>query len=231
MKALFDDPSDRVLDVCGANRLKIVLLGPPGAGKGTQAVLLADYIGIDRISTGDLFREHQQNETDLGLLAGQYMTRGELVPNEVTIKMVMRWIKCLDPGDGFLLDGFPRNLEQAHVLDTALDPLGGVDKVIHIMVQEDELMRRLSGRLVCRNCQASYNVSSKLVEAGRCNKCAGELYQREDDGLASLNKRIQVYSEETEPLVQYYKNAGKLGEINGEGSVKEVSQAVLAAVG
>ncbi len=210
----------------------MILLGPPGAGKGTQAARLADGLGVERVSSGDLFRVHKREETELGLMASEYMDRGELVPDDVTIKMVMDWIDSLGPGAGFLLDGFPRTLPQAQALDRELEAAGGIDKVIHLKVEPDELVRRLSGRLLCRDCQTPYHLmSSQPQERGRCDRCGGELYQREDDKAEAVQKRIVVYFTETEPLVDYYMSAGKLEEIDGEGSIEEVGRAMMAVVG
>ena len=211
--------------------MKIVLLGPPGAGKGTQAARIADALGVSRVSSGDLFREHQRNETSLGKLVRSYMDRGVLVPDEVTIKMIMEWINAPDRSRGFVLDGFPRTLGQANALDAELEDRGGIDKVLFINVQKDELVRRLSGRLICSACQTPYNMhSSPPREADKCDRCGGELYQREDDRPDAVTKRIQVYAEETEPLVQYYREAGKLEEIDGEGSIDSVGRELVASV-
>lgn len=210
----------------------MILLGPPGAGKGTQAVGLAEDLGIARISSGDLFREHQQKETELGLLARRYMERGELVPDDVTIKMVVEWINGNGPRDGFLLDGFPRTLAQAQALDREIAAAGGVNKVIHMTVSHAELIRRLTGRLLCRDCQTPHQAESPSHgEAGKCGRCGGGLYQREDDKPEAVRKRIEVYFAETEPLVDYYRQAGKLQEVDGEGSIEDVGRAMAAAVG
>ena len=210
----------------------MILLGPPGAGKGTQAVGLAEDLGIARISSGDLFREHQQKETELGLLARQYMERGELVPDDVTIKMVVGWINGRGPREGFLLDGFPRTLAQAQALDREMAASGGVNTVIHMKVNPAELVRRLTGRLLCRDCQTPHQAeSSPPGEAGKCGRCGGCLYQREDDKPEAVRKRIEIYNAETEPLVDYYRQAGKLQEVDGEGSIEEVGREMAAAVG
>ncbi len=211
--------------------MKIVLLGPPGAGKGTQTARIGDALGVSRLSSGDLFREHQRNKTPLGKIVRSYMERGVLVPDEVTIKMIMEWINTPDQSGGFVLDGFPRTLGQANALDAELEDRGGIDKVLFINVQKDELVRRLSGRLICSACQTPYNMhSSPPREADKCDRCGGELYQREDDRPDAVTKRIQVYAEETEPLVQYYREAGKLEEIDGEGSIDSVGRELVASV-
>lgn len=211
--------------------MKVVLLGPPGAGKGTQAARVADAMGVTWASSGDLFREHQRNDTELGRLARSYMERGVLVPDEVTIKMVMEWINSPAQAAGFVLDGFPRNLSQAQALDESLDADGGLDKVLYINVSEDELVRRLGGRLVCRSCQAVYHaIFSPPKEANKCDACGGEVYQRADDSPEVVAKRIQVYMEETSPLVEHYRTTGKLVEINGEGTVDDVGASLVAAL-
>jgi adenylate kinase len=211
--------------------LKVILLGPPGAGKGTQAARVSDKLGVTRVSSGDLFREQQQKDTELGRLARSYMERGALVPDEVTIKMVMEWVKDPQQAQGFVIDGFPRTLAQAEALDTELADSDGIDKVLHIYVSDEELIQRLSGRLICRQCQTPHHTRfSPPAEPGKCDNCGGELYQRADDMPEAVLKRIEVYANETKPLVQYYKEKGKLVEINGEGSIEEVGQALIEAI-
>ena len=203
-------------------------MGPPGAGKGTQAGSLASNLGVMRVSSGDLFRQHQERDTGLGRLAQSYMERGELVPDDVTIKMVMEWINSPDQVRGFVLDGFPRTIAQAEILDKKLCGKGGIDRVVYIKVEENELIRRLNGRMICRLCQKPYHQEfSPPADPSSCDRCGGELYQREDDKPESVKKRIQVYREETEPVVQYYRRAGKLREIDGLGPVVEVEQALV----
>ena len=211
--------------------MKVILLGPPGAGKGTQAARLATMLGAERVSSGDLFRDHEARDTELGRLAQSYMKRGVLVPDDVTIRMVMGWINAPGREMGFVLDGFPRTLGQAEALDRELEGKGGIDKVLYISVPPEELGRRLIGRLVCRGCQAPYHVlSSPPSEPGICDRCGAELYQRDDDEPEAVKKRIQVYAEETEPLVEYYRRAGKLEEIDGEGSIDAVGWSLAAVV-
>ena len=211
--------------------MKVILMGPPGSGKGTQAVGLAQKLGVTRIASGDLFREHRERDTDLGRLAQPYMERGEYVPDEVTIKMIMEWINAPEPANGFVLDGFPRTLAQARALDRELADKGGIDKVLYIKVSGDELTRRLTGRVICRRCQAPYHMEYSVpTEPGRCDRCGGELYQRDDDKPETVRKRIQVYVDETEPVVQYYREACKLEEIEGKGSIDEVERTLAAAV-
>ncbi len=211
--------------------MRVVLLGPPGAGKGTHAAGLAAALGVERVSSGDLFREHQRQDTELGRLARSYMECGELVPDEVTVGMVLEWIDVPGRREGFVLDGFPRNVAQAEALDSALDDGDGVDKVLYIRVGHEELMRRLTGRLLCRDCQTPYHQdASPSARPGRCNLCGGELYRRDDDSPAAVGTRIRVYAEETEPLVGYYRSAGKLEDIDGEGSIETVGRALAAVV-
>lgn len=209
--------------------LRIILLGPPGAGKGTQAKRLTAALGIPAVASGDLFRDQQQRGTELGLLAKSYMERGALVPDEVTIRMVLERLSQPNSAKGFLLDGFPRNLDQARALRDSLSESGtDINRVFFIKISEEEMLRRLGGRLICRNCQASYhNLYSPPKEADKCDRCGGELYQRPDDSQEAVRKRIMVYNEETAPLVEYYRQAGNLLEINGEGTIEEVAQALV----
>ena len=210
--------------------MKVILLGPPGAGKGTQAARIADELGVTRAASGDLFRDNLRNETELGLLAKSYMDRGDLVPDDVTIRLVMSWISAPEQSGGFVLDGFPRTLPQAEALDSALEP-GGIDRVLYVNVAEDELVRRLAGRFICRNCQAPYHaITSPPKEEGKCDDCGGELYQRDDDKADVVNNRLDVYFEETEPLVGHYSRSGVLREINGEGTVDAVGAFLLEAL-
>ena len=210
--------------------MKVILLGPPGAGKGTQAARIADELGVTRAASGDLFRDNLRNETELGLLAKSYMDRGDLVPDDVTIRLVMSWISAPEQSGGFVLDGFPRTLPQAEALDSALEP-GGIDRVLYVNVAEDELVRRLAGRFICRNCQAPYHaITSPPKEEGKCDDCGGELYQRDDDKADVVKNRLDVYFEGTEPLVGHYSRSGVLREINGEGTVDAVGAFLLEAL-
>jgi len=213
--------------------LRIVLLGAPGAGKGTQAVVISERLGLAHVASGDLFRQAQNNGSELGALVRSYMERGELVPDAVTIRVILERISAPDCAQGFILDGFPRTLEQADALDEALTERGqAIDVVLHIKVSTEELVRRLSGRWICRNCQTPYHViSSPPKVAGRCDRCGGELYQRPDDSEEAVRNRLRVYSTETAPLIEYYVGQGKLVEINGEQGVKAVAKEVMAALG
>lgn len=212
--------------------MKVVLLGPPGAGKGTQAARVAEYLKVPSAASGDLFRDHQKRDTELGRLARSYMQRGVLVPDEVTIRMVAEWIETEAGDGGFLLDGFPRTLGQAEALDGALSDTSGLDRVLYIRVSNDELVRRLTGRLVCRGCGATYHkVSNPPPVSGACGECRGELYEREDDRPEAVGKRLEVYFSETAPLIGYYQEAGILREVDGEQSIDEVGRALIEKVG
>ena len=210
----------------------IILLGAPGAGKGTQAVMLAEKLGAVQVASGDLFRQALAQETELGKKAKEYMDKGQLVPNEITIQMVLDRLAKPDCAKGALLDGFPRNIGQAEALDKALEEQSkAIDKVVYIKVSEDELLKRLSGRWICRSCQAPYHeVDSPPNVAGKCDRCGGELYQRDDDNVETVKKRLEVYFAETSPLIDYYRKAGKLLEIDGEGSTDEVNRRIVAAL-
>jgi adenylate kinase len=210
----------------------IILLGAPGAGKGTQAVTLARELKLVHVATGDLFRQALEQQSELGLRAKAYMEKGELVPDEITIQMVLERILAPDCAGGAILDGFPRNVNQARALDESLaEQSRAIDKVIYIKVAREELIRRLSGRWICRQCQAPYHeVNSPPKVAGKCDRCGGELYQRPDDTPETVAKRLEVYFSETAPLIEYYTRAGKLVEVAGEGDVAEVAERIMAAV-
>jgi len=210
----------------------IVLLGAPGAGKGTQAALLSEKLKLAHIASGDLFRQAMNSGTALGIQAKSYMEKGQLVPNEITIKMVLERITAPDCLGGIILDGFPRNVEQARALDDALKMQEkAIDKAVYIKVSEKELLKRLTGRWICRNCQTPYHeVSSPPAIAGKCDKCGGELYQRADDNTQTIMKRLKVFFQETAPLVDYYRKAGKLLEVDGEGSTEEISRRIISAL-
>jgi adenylate kinase len=215
-----------------SKQLHIVFLGAPGAGKGTQASRVAEELKLAHIATGDLFRQIQSQDTELARQAKYYMEKGELVPDEITINMVLKRIAEPDCGVGVIFDGFPRNLRQARALDNALEAEGrAVDKVVYINVTENELLKRLTGRWICRNCQTPYHeVNSPPDVAGKCNKCGGELYQRDDDKEETIKERLKVYFSETAPLIDYYTKAGKLLEVNGEGPVDEVASKIIGSL-
>jgi adenylate kinase len=210
----------------------IVLLGAPGAGKGTQADILSRNLKLAHIASGDLFRQALSKGTELGLQAKAYMEKGQLVPNEITIKMVLERIKAPDCRGGIILDGFPRNLEQAKALDEALKKQKkAIDQAVYIKVSQEELLKRLTGRWICRKCQAPYHeIASPPKVAGKCDKCSGELYQRADDNTETIKKRLQVFFAETAPLIDYYTQAGKLLEIRGEGTVEEIGERIISAL-
>lgn len=208
-----------------------MFLGAPGSGKGTQASVISQRLGIAHIATGDLFRDAVSKGDELGREAKTYMDKGLLVPDEITIRMLLERIAAADCREGYILDGFPRTLEQARTLERALAEKGEVvDRVLYFKVSTEELVRRLSGRLICRNCQTPYHpITSPPKVAGRCDQCGGELYQRSDDSPETARKRLEVYFAETAALIDYYKEAGKLIEINGEKGIEEVGQEVLDA--
>jgi adenylate kinase len=210
----------------------IVLLGAPGAGKGTQAAFLTQKLNLAHIASGDLFRQALAKGTELGLQAKTYMEKGQLVPNEITIKMVLERITAPDCAGGIILDGFPRNVDQAKALDEALEKQSkGIDYAVYINVSEEELLKRLTGRWICRNCQAPYHeVNSPPKVAGKCDKCGGELYQRADDNTETIKKRLEVFFAETAPLINYYKEAGKLIEVMGEGTMEEIGERIVSAL-
>lgn len=210
----------------------VILLGPPGAGKGTQVTNVAEKLNLVQISTGDLFRQAVAEGTELGKQAQAYMKEGKLVPDEVTIKMVMDRMAVVDTKSGVVFDGFPRSLNQAESLDKALKERNKkIDKVVYMKVSEEELLKRLSGRWVCRNCQTPYHeVSSPPKAKGKCDKCGGELYQRPDDTVETVKKRLKVYFAETAPLIEYYRRAGKLLDVDGEGEKEKISRRIITAL-
>ena len=214
------------------NNLYIIFLGAPGAGKGTQAAKVAQELKLAHIATGDLFRQSQEQRTDLALKVKSYMEKGMLVPDEITIQMVLERISASDCEKGVIFDGFPRNLKQAEALDKALAGQGKtVDKVIYIKVSEEELLKRLSGRWICRQCQTPYHaVNSPPRVWGKCDRCGGELYQRPDDTVETVKNRLQVYFTETASLIDYYTQVDKLLEIEGEGIVDEVERRILESL-
>jgi adenylate kinase len=211
----------------------LILLGAPGAGKGTQAATMAAATGLAHIATGDLFRENIRNETELGKQAKLYVNRGELVPDELTVRMLLDRLERPDCQKGCLLDGFPRTLDQAKALDAALKDRGqAVDKVLYINVGEEEVVARLAGRWTCRQCGAIYHEQHNPPQVGgRCDKCGGELYQRDDDKPETVRNRLAVYNQQTAPLTDYYARAGKLVEVNGEHDAGSVGQDLLKAAG
>ena len=210
-----------------------VFLGAPGAGKGTQAAVLAQKLGLAHVASGDLFREAIEKETELGKQAKVYVVKGELVPDELTTKMILERLAAPDCTLGAILDGFPRTLSQAQSLDNALAQHDKtIEKVIYIKVQQEELQKRLSGRWICRNCQTPYHlVNSPPKVKGKCDKCGGELYQRADDTAEAVENRLKVYFAETAPLIDYYTKAGRLVEIDGQGDIAEVQERIAGIFG
>lgn len=197
--------------------LRAILLGPPGAGKGTQAVRIVDKFNVPHISTGDIFRDNIKKGTELGKKAKAYMDRGELVPDDLVIEIATTRLLEDDCKEGFLLDGFPRTIYQAEKLDAFLEKHGQkIDKVLNLDVKKDVLIERLTGRRVCKGCGASFHIKNMPPKkAGICDVCGGELFQRSDDTAATVANRIDVYNEQTLPLVEYYKKAGVLFDVDG----------------
>lgn len=217
--------------------LRLALFGPPGAGKGTQAQLLAERYELTHVSSGDLFRRNLRQGTPLGLQAQQYMDRGELVPDAVVIDIMLDQIMSIPAADGFILDGFPRSPRQAQELETALTARArDLDHVLHIDVPETELIRRLGGRYICRECQAPYTIAAQAPyaianqAAPSCQRCPGELYQRDDDRPEAVQKRISVYHDETTPVLAFYRQRGLLRDIPGQGAIEAVFQSITAAL-
>jgi adenylate kinase len=215
-----------------AKALFLVLLGGPGAGKGTQAERLSETLGIPQVSTGDLFRRNLKEETELGVLAKGYMDRGELVPDEVTVGMVRERLSEPDAEGGAILDGFPRTVAQAEALEALLADLGaGLAVVPYIKVPEDVLLARLAGRWTCRKCGAMYHqLFSPPQVTGICDKCGGELYQRPDDTPDTQKHRIEVYFDQTSPLIGYYQEQGLLVEVDGRPGIEEIQAELLEIV-
>jgi adenylate kinase len=207
----------------------IVLLGAPGAGKGTQAAIISQKTGLTHIASGDLFRQAVQKGTELGKLVKSYMDKGMLAPDEVTIKVIMERLAEPDCVKGCIFDGFPRTLDQAKALDKTLkEQKKGIDKAVFIDVPDEELVKRLGGRWTCKNCQAVYHeVASPPKVAGKCDKCGGELYQRPDDNEVTIRERLKVYFTQTTPVLDYYKKEGKLIAVDGKLSIDEVADKVV----
>ena len=224
-----------------AQALRLVLFGPPGAGKGTQAQLLKERLKVAHISSGELFRRHLQAQTPLGLKAAQFMNQGLLVPDEVTIDIILDMVLSINAEEGFILDGFPRSPKQAKALEEALERRSrGLDKVVHINVPEEDLIRRLGGRYCCKDCQAPHTIelsqSDNESEAApkeissRCSKCGGELYQRADDSPDAVRQRIEVYRTKTLPLLDFYRERGLLVDVPGSASIESVNLKVMTAL-
>jgi adenylate kinase len=213
--------------------MHVVMLGAPGAGKGTQADILSKELRLPQISSGDLFRRALEKRTNIGLLAKSYMDKGELVPDEITTKMILQRIDQPDCATGCLFDGFPRTSQQARALDQALRERGrAIDKAIYIEVSDDELVQRLSGRWLCRNCQTPYHITNSPPRTpGKCDKCGGDLYQRPDDREETVKERIKVFLAQTVPVLDYYKKQGKLVKVNGNLGARKVAGEILSTLG
>lgn len=209
--------------------MNLLIMGPPGAGKGTQAEVLVKELKITHISTGDMFRAAIKEGTEMGKKAKEYMDAGQLVPDEVVVGMVKERLSKDDCANGFLLDGFPRTLPQADALGETIADLGlAIDGVINIGVPREKLIDRLTGRRICRGCGASFHVIfNPPNEAGKCDACGGELYQRDDDNEATAASRLDVYEEQTQPLIDYYNEKGLLLEINGDQEIDKVLGDIL----
>jgi adenylate kinase len=210
----------------------LVLVGPPGAGKGTQAEFIAAHLAVPKISTGDIFRANVAQGTPLGVKAKQYMDAGHLVPDEVTINMVGGRLAEPDATDGFLLDGFPRTVPQAVALDKLLADYGsGVDLVLELVVDDDEVIRRLSGRRTCRGCGKIWHIEFDVPSReGICDRCGGELFQRDDDKAETVAERLRVYARDTAPLVDYYGAQSKLVGIDATGPVEDITVRAIDAL-
>lgn len=212
--------------------MRTVLVGPPGAGKGTQAAHIAKRFQIPQISTGDIFRVNVTEKTELGVEAKKYMDAGDLVPDEITIAMVRERLAEPDAQEGFLLDGFPRTLPQAEALDEILRALEvGLDAVLELSVDEDEVVRRLSGRRTCHGCGRNWHVEfDKPADEDICDACGGELFQRDDDAPKTVRHRLEVYNKQTAPLADHYDEAGLLRRVDATGSVTSVTERATAAL-
>jgi adenylate kinase len=223
-------PAAPVAPAAALPSVDLVLLGGPGSGKGTQAEQLCAALQLPHLATGDLFRENLKRQTDLGRLAKTYMDRGELVPDDVTDAMVRERLAQPDTREGFVLDGFPRTLPQAHALDEMMAGLNRrLEGVLYIKVSDGEIVNRLSGRWICRQCQTPYHRQFKPPKRdGACDACGGELYQRDDDNPETVKSRLKTFHAQTAPLVEHYRQAGLLHEIDGEGNVSEVTSRTLA---
>jgi adenylate kinase len=212
--------------------VRVVLLGPPGAGKGTQAQVIAGLLGVPAISTGDIFRANVSGQTDLGQQAKEYMDAGDLVPDEITVAMVKDRLEEPDAKEGFLLDGFPRNVPQAETLKKILSEMDRrLDLVLELVVDDDEVVRRLSGRRTCRKCGRIWHVAfDPPAKDGVCDVCGGELFQRDDDREETIRHRLEVYQEQTAPLASFYADEGILVGLDATGPVEEVTERALAAL-
>jgi len=212
--------------------VRLVLVGPPGAGKGTQAQFIASHFAVPKISTGDIFRTNVSDGTDLGLEARKYMDAGDLVPDEVTIGMVKERLAHDDTSEGFLLDGFPRTVQQAVVLDDMLAVHAvGLDVVLELVVDDEEVVRRLSGRRTCRRCGHVWHLDfDPPATEGVCDRCDGDLFQRDDDSELTIRHRLEVYADQTSPLIGYYGDRGLLSGVDATGPVEDVTERAINAL-
>lgn len=210
----------------------VVLLGAPGSGKGTQAQALSELAGLAHVASGDLFREASRSGTELGRQTSEYMLRGELVPDSITVPLVIERLQAPDVRGGAILDGFPRTVVQAEALDRALQVCeAGIDLALSLRVPPEVLVSRLSGRWMCQECHASYHsVFNSPRRPGICDRCGGELYQRQDDQRETAERRLDVYFQSTEPLIDYYRRRGVLEEVNGDERIDRVRANLLAAL-
>ena len=212
--------------------MRLVLVGPPGAGKGTQAQFIASHFAVPKISTGDIFRANVSEGTELGLEARKYMDAGDLVPDEVTIGMVKDRLSHGDTSEGFLLDGFPRTVHQAEVLDATLAEQGAaLDVVLELVVDDEEVVRRLSGRRTCRRCGHVWHLDfDPPATEGTCDRCGGPLFQRDDDTEETVRHRLEVYADQTSPLIGYYGDRGLLAGVDATGPVEDVTDRAINAL-
>jgi len=212
--------------------VRLVLLGPPGAGKGTQAQALGELWGIPQVASGDLLRAVVRENSKLGREAASYMERGQLVPDELVLKLIAERLRKKDARGGFILDGFPRNVMQAERLAAGLERVGlKLDKVVAVIVPDEEIVKRISGRRTCEDCATMYHVVFEPpAKADVCDKCGGQLYQREDDAEQTVRERIKVYHAATQPLLEHYARLGLLAQVDGVGRPDEVEKRILAAL-
>ena len=208
----------------------LVMLGPPGSGKGTQAVKLAEKMNLRHLSTGDMLRENLKKETELGLKAKEYMEKGELVPDQLILDMIKATLSGESGADGFIFDGFPRTIPQAEGLDKMLDEIGSkIDIVLDLDVSDEEVIKRLSGRYFCPSCQATYNYPNRLPKKeGVCDKCNAELAKRKDDTEEVVTNRLKVYNEQTQPLQDYYRNKSLLKSVDGERGIDTIFSDIMS---